>query len=201
MRYATIPLVLALVLSMGQVSYTPARSTVPFLVITDSSVTAASGTGVTVNNTGDVRRLVYKVTVGYAAFITAGTTHDVTLATLPAKTRLVGIYADLTTTFACKVTCTTGTLSMTAGKSAGGNEYVVSFDADNAAAVFGDADVELGTSINAAGRIQDADLPSWSSTTTVQARMTSGTGNLGTGTASNLSQGSITFYLITEVLP
>jgi hypothetical protein len=168
---------------------------------TGAGVTVGSGTGVTVNSIASVRQVVYKVTVASTNFIAADVTADVTLATLPAKTRLVGIYADLTTPFACTATCTTATLTMTVGKSAGGFEYLASFDADAAAAVFGDADAELGTSINAAGRIQNADLPSWSGATAVSARLTSGTGNIGTGAATNLSQGSVVFYLVTEILP
>ena len=165
------------------------------------AITVGTGTGVTVNDTASVRRVVYKVTVASTQFVAAATTADITIATLPAKTRLVGVYADLATPFACASTCTSATLSMTLGTSAGGNQILVSFDADAAAAVFGDADVELGASINAAGRVQDAYLPSWSATQIVTARLTSGTGNIGTGAATNLSAGSITFYLITEVLP
>ena len=87
------------------------------------------------------------------------------------------------------------------GSSAGGNQVLVSMDVDAATAVFGDADAELGASMNAAGKIQQAWLPSFSATQIVTARMTSGTGNLGNGSTTNLSQGSVTFYLITEVLP
>lgn len=165
------------------------------------SITAGSGTGITVADTGSVRRQVYKVTVDRTALIANATTQDVTLATLPAKTRVVGIYANVTTTFACTGTCTTATLSITAGKSAGGNEYLASFDADAATAVFGDADAECGTALTRAARIQDADLPNFAGTTTLSMRFTSGTGNIGNGAATNLSQGVVTFYILTEILP
>ena len=168
---------------------------------TSPAITAGSGTGVTVNEASAVRRVVYKVTVASTQFVTAGLTHDVTIATLPAKTRLVGVYADLTTTFACTATCTTATLSMTVGTAAGGTQVLASFDADSAAAVFGDADGELGASVNAAARVQDAYIASWSAAQAISARLTSGTGNLGDGSVTNLSQGSVTFYLITESMP
>lgn len=164
-------------------------------------ITAGSGTGVTVNSVGALRRVVYKITLAKEAFVAADVTQDITIATLPAKTRLVGVYADVTQQFACTAVCTTATLSMTAGTAAGGNQILVSFDLDAAAAVFGDADAELGTSVNAAARVQDAYIASWSATQIITVRFTSGTGNIGNGSATNLSQGSVTFYLITEALP
>ncbi len=173
--------------------------TVTKLKPTSPQVTAGSGTGVTVNDAGQVRRTVYSVTVDRTQFISASTTHDITIATLPAKARLVGVVADLTTTFACTATCTTATLSMTLGSAAGGAQYLVSFDADAAAARFGLLDADLGTSLARASAIQGGDLPSWTGTTPVSLRLTSGTGNLGTGAATNLSQGSITLYLTAEV--
>jgi hypothetical protein len=145
--------------------------------------------------------VVYKVTVAYTQFIAAAVTADLTIATLPAKTRLVGVYADLTTPFVCAATCTTGTLSMTAGTAAGGAQILDSFDIDAAAAVFGDTDAELGSSVDAAARVQDAFVASWSATQVVTIRLTSGTGNVGTGAATNFNAGSVTFYLITEILP
>ena len=166
------------------------------------AITAGSGTGVTVDVASEVRRVIYKVTVDYTQFDAAATTHDLTIATLPAKTRLVGVYADLTTPFVCAAVCTTATLSMTVGTSAGGNEILASFDLDAAAAVFGDADAELGASVNAAGRVQDAYIAAWAATQIITLRGTSGTGNWGDGAgATNLNAGSVTFYLITEVMP
>ena len=171
------------------------------IVATDAKITPGSGTGVTINASAALRRVIYKVTVASTQFVANAVTADITIATLPAKTRLVGVYADLTTTFACTATCTTATLSMTVGTAAGGNQILASFDVDAATAVFGDADAELGAAVNAAGRVQDAYIASWSSTQILTARLTSGTGNIGDGSTSNLSQGTIVFYLVTEVLP
>lgn len=162
-------------------------------------IAPGSGTGVTVNDAGSVRRVVYKATVTYAQFIAAAVTADWTIATLPAKTRLIGVYADVTQAFVCASVCTTGTLSATVGTSAGGSDVLASFDADAATALFGDADGELGTGLTRAAAIQGS-LLSWAGTI-VTMRLTSGTGNLGSGSATNLNAGSITFYLITEVLP
>jgi len=181
----------------SQIQILPALAAVP----AGAKVTPGTGTGVTIVDVGSVRRVVYKVTVASTQFVAAAVTADITIATLPTKTRLMGVYADLVTPFACTATCTTATLSMTLGTAAGGNQILLSFDVDAAAAIFGDAENELGASMVITAMIQGAYLPSWSATQIMTARLTSGTGNIGTGTATNLSAGSITFYLITETLP
>lgn len=157
-------------------------------------------TGITVNDAGSVRRTLYKVTVNFTAFTTNAVTQDVTLATIPAKARLVAVLADLTQAFVCASVCTTSTLSVTVGKTAGGAEWLASFDADAAAARFGLVDADMGTTMTRAAAINGGDMLSWTAATTAQLRMTSGTGSVGTGTATNFNAGSITFYLITEFL-
>lgn len=166
-------------------------------------ITPGSGTGLTVNDQGKLTETVYKVTVARTNFVAAAVTADVTLGTILPKTMIRRVIADVTQTFACTGVCTSSTLSMTVGKSAGGAEYVASFDADAAVAVFGDAVAEGGTALlgGTTPNVFDEDIPSWSANTTLQARLTSGTGNLGNGTATNLSQGSVTFYVIAARLP
>lgn len=166
-----------------------------------AAITIGVGTGITVNNAGALQRQVYKVTIDRTAFIAAALTADVTIATLPAKTVLLGVYADLTTVFACTGTCTSSTLSMTLGSSVGLTDLLVSFDADAAIGQFGDADAELGTSLTRATAVQGGKIVGWATTPGVFLRLTSSTGNIGNGSATNLSQGSVTFYLITERLP
>jgi len=175
--------------------------------LNDPQITAGSGTGVTVNDSGSVRTLVYKVTVLSTNCIAASTTCDLTIATLPASTHLQAVYAQLVTAYACATTCTTSTLSGALGTTAGGTELLATMDLDVASDVlFGNSDAELGTSMNAAARVARGNWFfgvdfSWSTTTTVTYRITSGTGNLGTGAATNLSQGTIVFYLVTAVMP
>ena len=172
------------------------------LFLAGAALTVGSGTGVTVNDSGEVRQLVYKVTVAYTQFVTNGLTHDVTVATLPAKAFVQHVLADLTTTFACAAVCTTATLSMTAGTAAGGNQYLLLFDADAAAAQFGDADAEFGAALaQATVPTPIGSLGAWAATTPVSVRLTSAVGNLGSGAATNLSQGSVTIYVTATVLP
>lgn len=163
-----------------------------------------AGAEITNSGGGELRRQVFKGSVTFDKFAAAGVTDDVTIATLPAKTIVYRLVADVTAAFVCAATCTTATLSMTCGKTAGGNEYVLSFDADAATATFGDAIAEMGASLTAATTPISSgvgDLPSMSATTTLQCRLTSGTGNLGNGTVSNLNAGAITYYLDYAVLP
>lgn len=157
--------------------------------------TQSGATGVTTNDLGSIRDTLVKITVDRTAFVCAATTCDVTIVTIPAKTWIKNVIGDLTTTFACASTCTTSTLSMVLGRGAGAAEFLASLDADAATGQFGDADAELGTQLVRASAIQGGVLSSWSATTNVVVRLTSGTGNIGTGAATNLSQGSITFYL------
>jgi hypothetical protein len=163
----------------------------PSVLSSGASITAGSGTGITVNNTGELRIVTYKVTIGTGALICAAVNCDVTIGTLPAKTFVKHALADLTQAFACTGTCTSSTLSAVLGKTAGGTQYLISFDADAAAGQFGDAAAELGASLTEA-TIPTAigDLASWSATTTVVMRFTSGTGNIGTARRRTCRRGA-----------
>lgn len=162
-----------------------------------SDVTPGTAAGLTIADTGSVRSLIYKVTVAKETWTAAALTQDVTIATLPAKMRLSGILSDTTAAYAGLA----GTIQLQAGKSAGGTEYLVAHDVKTATVTKGLADGDLGTGINRANAVQGGDLPSWTGTTNISIRLTSGTGNLGNGTTTNLSAGSTTFYLMTEFHP
>ena len=179
-------------LGSGGVSYVPQFEVdgngVPYS--TGMSITAGSGTGITVNSTGNIQRQVYKVTITYVALAAAGLTADVVVATLPAKTRLVSIITDTTTPY------TGGTVSaatLQVGKTTGGLEYIVAHDVLSGAVTKGLADADLGTSINRANAVQGGDLPSWTGTTSISARLTTVGGNTNT-----LAAGSTTYYLTSE---
>lgn len=167
-----------------------------------AAITVGSGTGITVDDAGQLRQQVYRVTVGTTALVCNATTCDVTVATLPAKTFVVHAMVDQTVAFTCSAVCTTSTLSATLGKTAGGTEYLVSWDADAAVARFGTTAAQLGASLTGATVPTElGDLASWTATTAVVMRFTSGTGNIGNGAVTNLGAGSLTFYLTTVVMP
>lgn len=169
--------------------------------ILDSAITVGTAgtapTGGTVAYNGAARYGVFEITLSKDAFVCNAVTCDVTIATLPAQTKIVDAIARLDTQFACASVCTTGTLSMVLGKGSGGAEYLASFDADAAVAVFGDADAERGTLLTRAAAIGGGDFPSWTATQAVVLRMTSGTGNIGNGSVTNLSGGSVLIHLVT----
>ncbi len=155
------------------------------------AITPGSGTGITVVDSGSVRRQTYKVTVTYLAFAAAQLTQDSVIATFPAKTRITSIIADTTIKYigGAVATCT-----LMVGKTAGGAEYIAVHDVFTAAVTKGLADADLGTSITRAAAIQGGDLPSWTGTTNVSVRLTSTVAFL-----NALTQGSTTYYITTEV--
>jgi hypothetical protein len=167
-----------------------------------SQITAGADASVVIS--GSVDRMTYKATVMAtscaAAFQAAATTADCTIATLPAKTRLLAVYADVTAAFTCSGTCT-GTKTIGAGKTAGGTEILAAGLNVAVTGQFGLADANLGTAMVRAAAIQGGYLNSWTATTPVIVRFTSGTGNWGDGAATFVNAGSVTFYLITERLP
>jgi len=168
------------------------------LFLAQPSITPGAGTGLTVNDTGSVRSLTSKYTVINTAFVCAATTCDFTIGTFPSNTLLEHVLVSLGTPFACTAVCTSTTLSMVLGKGAGGSEYIASFDADAAANIFGDADAELGTLMTRAAAIQGGTYNS--SSQVVVIRLISGTGNIGNGSVTNLSGGSVTIWLTTKAL-
>ncbi len=176
-------------------------STQPQLSLTEPRITAGTAAGLTVNDAGQIRTQIYKVTMSYVGLTANAVTQDITIATLPAKTIVHALIADVVTPFVCASVCTTGTLSAVVGSAAGGTQYLESFDLDAAAATFGDADGEVGASMNAAGFTNGGYIPAWETTSAVSVRFTSGTGNLGNTTVTNLNAGSVTFYIIASVFP
>ena len=154
--------------------------------------TVGSGTGLTVNAAGYVRRVVYKATCSHLCFAAAALTADKTFYTLAAKQQLTRAYADVTVAF------TGGGVTdadMTCGTTAGGNEILATFDVDSAAITRGLADADMGTAMTRAAAIQGGYLPSWTATTAVQCRLTTVTAN-----TDQLTAGTIVWYLETLAL-
>jgi len=154
--------------------------------------TLITGTGFTTNDGGRFNRVFHKITVTNAAFTCAALTCDVTIFTLPAKTRLVSIIADTTTVYTGGIVTAA---SMIVGKTVGGNEYLLTHDIKTATIVRGLVTGDMGATLaTAAGvPVQGGDLPSWTATTNVSVRITTVTGNV-----NALTQGSTTYYIITE---
>jgi hypothetical protein len=108
-------------------------------------------------------------------------------------------YADVTAGFTCSGTCT-GTKVMQCGISGAGTEILAASFNVAATGQAGDADAEMGSGLTRAAAIQGGYLPSWSATTPVVCRFTSGTGNWGSGAATFVNAGSVKITLITELI-
>jgi len=161
--------------------------------IVDAQPTAGSGTGFTTASAGEVRRVVAKYTLDYRQFAAAATTADATVCTLPAKAKVVSVVADVTTTF---LGGAVSAAVLRFGKTTGGEEYLLDFDVFTAAVTKGLADADLGTSLARATAIQGGDLPSWTGTTALKARLTTTTAD-----TNACTQGVVTFHIVVEVMP
>lgn len=174
------------------------------LTLAPSQPQITLGTHATSVIAGELRTVVYKATVTattcLAPFAAATLTADCTIATIPAKGKIIAVYADTTAGWTCSGTCT-GTKVLVLGKSAGGTEYLASNTVATTPVVRGEEDAELGTELVASARIQGGAIVNWSATTTVTARFTSGTGNWGDGATTFVNAGSTTFYIETVVYP
>lgn len=151
--------------------------------------TSGSGSGVTVNYAGKLGRQILKITMTYAAFTAAAKTKSLTIATVPAKTRIVGCIADITIAF-------TGGGESAATLAVGlttGDQIILAADVLTAAATYGLADSDLGANFARADAIQGGYVPSWSASEAITATLVTTTNNI-----SSLTAGSVTFYLITE---
>lgn len=173
---------------------------------TGATSLTTTGTDVTTVSTGDFTRQRYQATITPAsggatncgtAFLAAALTADCTVATLPAGMKLTAVYADVTVGFTCSGTCT-GTKVVQCGTAVNGTQILAANLNVATTGQFGLSDADLGSGMTRAAAIQGGLIGSWSSTTPVSCRFTSGTGNWGSGAATFVNAGSIKFTLITE---
>lgn len=138
-----------------------------------------------------------KMTLSYtsSAFTAANTTVRKQIWTIPARTKVTSVVADVTTPFAGLA----GTINMILGDSTGSeNQFILSFDAKTAAVTRGLASGDLGASLGASASQGGAYY--WTGGV-VRARFDSGVGNFGNGSTTNLSNGVVTVYITIERMP
>lgn len=147
--------------------------------------TAGSGTGITAVNSGVLAHVVHKVTVTHAALTAAATTETVTLWTVPAKTRVLRVVADVTASFTGG-----GTTACTIEVGVGGSTdtYLTWFAAHSGAVTKGLVEADLGASLVNSGAGTYA-FPAWAGGAIV-AKFDSATANV-----SEFDAGSVTFYI------
>jgi hypothetical protein len=164
-------------------------------VITNATLTDP-GNATSVFNNGNVRTAVYKANVSYFPFSAASPDQAYVIATLPAKTKVVAVYTQTDTAF----TGVAGTLTASIGiTSTNYDDFILAHDI-LVTGNKGSADADLGTKLARATAVQGGHM-NFTGTTDVKLRLVSGTGNLGNGTVTNLTDGAITIWIITERLP
>lgn len=151
-------------------------------------------TGITLTNSGHLGRQTAKLTIGYAAFKTAGLSQQIAIATISNRTRLIAVYADTTVAYAGLA----GTIQLSIDTNTGAGSCLAAHDVKTAAVTKGLSSGDLGADLST--QVQGGHIRSWTSNDQVFVTLTSGTGNLGNGSATNLSAGSTTVYIITETL-
>lgn len=156
---------------------------------------APTGTGIVVRETGLLRTVVHKVTLTWRALAAAaaGTTADFTLWTLPAGFVLQRVIADVTTVFAGP---SISDVDVTVGSSAGGNQFLLSFDVDTAAIVAGDVVAEIGAGLVDATRADVTVTSNAFAATTLQCRVTTVGADVNVATS-----GEMDVYIIGCQLP
>lgn len=167
------------------------------LIAIIAQITPAVGTGISASNNTTLARGVSKLIILKEAFITANPVSEVTIATLPSKTRVVGVVLDTTAAFTLGV----NTLTLMCGYNATPNDYIVAHDVKTAVVTKGNADADLGTKLARATAVQGGDMPNWGGTTTLKLRLTSGAGNIGDGVNTLLTTGATVVYIVTEKMP
>ena len=138
-----------------------------------------------------------KITVSFEELIDASTVHRCTVFDIPSKTKVTSIIADVTEAFAGLA----GTITMMLGDgSATEYEFLLEKDVKTAPITIGMDDAELGAYLAAASNAQGG-YYNWGSTNIMRARFTSGSGNFGDGAVTNLTAGSVDFYVYVERMP
>lgn len=156
---------------------------------------APTATGVTALETGLLRTVVHKVRLDWRALAAsaAGATADLTLWTLPAGFVLQRVLADVTTVFAGP---SVTDVDVTVGSSAGGNQFMVTFDVDTAAIVAGQVVAGIGAGLVDATRADVTVTSNAFAATTLQCRFTAAGAD-----ANVMTSGEMNFYIIGCQLP
>lgn len=179
----------------GSTGYAGVNSTDGIIYGGSATFTLTAGT-FTGNTQGYLRATWYKLdwTNAMLAACGAGATCDLTVVTLPAKTRVERALLVVAT-----AATHASTLTMSIGTAAGGTQYVLAGDIKAAAnTVYGDAQngAETGASLFSATDKWLDHIPSWTATQAINARITAGAGNVNSVTTST---GSV--YLLLERIP
>ncbi|MEK0325357.1 MAG: hypothetical protein QQN63_06595 [Nitrosopumilus sp.] len=158
----------------------------------DAKITVGTGTGLTVDKTGDFTRKIYKVTLDYTGLSAAATNAEHTICTLPAKCQFIGIMADTTT----KYTGGAVNAATIAVGIAGGNvdEYIEEHDVFAAAVVSGLVNNDVGEKLKSSATVPVlGGIMDWTTVVPIVVALVTTTAD-----TDALTQGSTTYYIVTE---
>ncbi len=166
-----------------------------------SDVTASEAAGVTSELNGRQTRGLLKVTVAKEAFTAAAQAEAVVLATLPAKARVVSCVVDVTEGFVLDAAAMTLEVGVDDGDTPDPDALIVSAAVGTDDTQLGLADADLGAGLAAATAVQGGTVPNWAGTADVTLTLTSDDEDLGDGDVTALTAGSVTIYLVVELMP
>ncbi len=165
-----------------------------------SEVTASAAVGVTTSLNGRQTRGLIKAVVAKEAFTAAGLSESVVIATLPAKARIVSCVLDVTDALVLGTSGLTVEVGVDDGDTPDPNALIVSGAAD-AAGQLGLLDADMGVGLARASVVQGGIIPNWADTSDVTITLTSDDDDLGDGDVTGLTAGSMTVYLVVELMP
>lgn len=154
--------------------------------------TPATGTGISGASTSYGRHVVHKITINSAAVVAAGVgpEADLVLWTLPAKTRVLRVVAEVTEAFQGGLI---SAVTLKVGRVGGSDDFLLPADVFTQSIVVGDTQDELGDNVvGGTGFVQDLQ---WSSQLVV-ANLVAGGADI-----TELVQGQMTLYIEAVTYP
>lgn len=153
-------------------------------------------TGVTVQELGQPGGAWARVTIDRTAWKTNGLTQSLQIFKPAARFKLKSVYASVVTA----VTGVTGPLTLKIGITNGGDELLVSTDVGTIKQIGTDTS-HLGSLLTGSTNAQGGVVIDWTNESAIYATLTSASGNLGNGTVTNLTTGSIDLILEMDRIP
>jgi hypothetical protein len=143
-------------------------------------------------------RMMSRVPVYFTNFTAAAASEGVNVFFLRGRSRLVSCILDTTTNYSGLV----GTISAAVGFAAGDSSLLLSHDIKSAPIIVGMNEADVGALLSRTNNVQGGTIPSWSpgSAQAITITLTSGTGNLGTGVTSSMTNGYSTLYIAYDIL-
>jgi hypothetical protein len=169
------------------------------LVVEGNTLALAASTGVTVLSQNEITRSCITVEIRKEAWTAAAASQYVYLASLKPRTRIVGAYLETTEALAGLAGTIQATLEVQ------GSDLIPAHDVKTAAVVKGPLLADLGASskllVANASMGAYIDTAGWNGIVQPRVKLTSGTGNIGTGSATHLTAGLMRAWIIIESLP